>query len=146
MYRFLVFFLREQHVEIIQVHFHFLIKITMKNSREGGNILDRKKSGTNFHRGTISRNLVEEVGRFNNQWLIYTMKSSFEIRGPISKPLRYIYTHRSDRVSIFAFSAWRNSTRSVVNYTDLFFLLLPPISFSTINNRKFFLLHIFNIS
>lgn len=77
LYRFLVFFLREQHVEIIQVHFHFLIKITMKNSRGGGNILDRKKSGTNFHRGTISRNLVEEVGRFNNQWLIYTMKIPF---------------------------------------------------------------------
>lgn len=49
----------------------------MKNSRGGGNILDRKKSGTNFHRGTISRNLVEEVGRFNNQWLIYTMKIPF---------------------------------------------------------------------
>lgn len=133
LYRFLVFFLREQHVEIIQVHFHFLIKITMKNSRGGGNILDRKKSGTNFHRGTISRNLVEEVGRFNNQWLIYTMKSSFEIRGPISKPLRYIYTSIRPSLHIRVFRMAK--LYSVSSQLHGPFLPPPPPPYFFFNNQ-----------
>lgn len=84
--------------------------------------------------------MKEEVGRFNNQWLIYTMKSPFEIRRPI-RTFFNIYT--SIRVSIFVFSAWRNSTRSVVNYTDSvdrpsIFPSFFPLFFSIINNRKFF--------